>query len=134
LPLTSTHQVLKIQTKSVYRKHNEFWMYWILFYVWPSGNGNFFEKNENFCQFKKKKCRVFGNFLTVKCQFSRGSVPCQYFMNVWNFYHLHYQIPIIFLSSTVSLWSESEMKFFFNQLCDCFMRLIKTLATLYLCH
>ena len=33
-------------------------------------NGNFFEKNENFWQFKKKKCQVFGNFLTFKWQFS----------------------------------------------------------------
>jgi len=29
-------------------------------------------KNDNFCQFKKK-CQVFGNFFTVKCQFSGGS-------------------------------------------------------------
>ena len=36
-------------------------------------NGNFVEKNENFCQFFWKKCLVFGNFLTVKWQFSGGS-------------------------------------------------------------
>ena len=35
--------------------------------------GNFFEKNEHFWQFFLKKCQVFGNFLTVKWQFSRGS-------------------------------------------------------------
>ena len=29
--------------------------------------------NENFWQFFLKKCQVFGNFLTVKWQFSRGS-------------------------------------------------------------
>ena len=33
-------------------------------------NGNFVEKNDNFCQIKKK---VFVNFLTFKCQFSGGS-------------------------------------------------------------
>ena len=47
-------------------------------------NGNFFEKNENFWHFffveknenfwhLKKKSQVFGNFLTVKWQFSGGS-------------------------------------------------------------
>ena len=35
--------------------------------------GNFFEKNENFWQFFWKKCQVFGNFWTVKWQFSGGS-------------------------------------------------------------
>ena len=34
--------------------------------------GNFFEKNENFWQFKKKS-QDFGNFLTVKWQFYGGS-------------------------------------------------------------
>ena len=38
----------------------------------PPENGNFFEKNENFWQFFWKKCQVFGNFLTVKWQFSGG--------------------------------------------------------------
>jgi len=33
------------------------------------------QKNDNFCQFKKKKSQVFGNFLTVKWQFSGGSAP-----------------------------------------------------------
>ena len=36
-------------------------------------NGNFVEKNDNFCQFFFKKCQVSGNFLTVKWQFSGGS-------------------------------------------------------------
>ena len=31
------------------------------------------EKNDNFCQLFWKKCQDFGNFLTVKCQFSGGS-------------------------------------------------------------
>ena len=36
--------------------------------------GNFLKKkNENFWQFFLKKCQVFGNFLTVKWQFSGGS-------------------------------------------------------------
>ena len=31
------------------------------------------EKNDNFCQFFWKKSQIFGNFLTVKWQFSGGS-------------------------------------------------------------
>ena len=38
-------------------------------------NGNFVEKNDNFCQFSWKKCQVFVYFLTVKWQFSGGSGP-----------------------------------------------------------
>ena len=36
-------------------------------------NGNFFFFNENFWQFFWKKCKIFGNFLTFKWQFSGGS-------------------------------------------------------------
>ena len=35
--------------------------------------GNFFEKNEIFLAIFLKKCQIFGNFLTVKWQFSGGS-------------------------------------------------------------
>ena len=35
--------------------------------------GNFVEKNDTFCQFFWKKCQSFGNFLTFKWQFWRGS-------------------------------------------------------------
>ena len=37
------------------------------------GIGNFVEKNDNFLAIFLKKCQVFGNFLTVKWQFSGGS-------------------------------------------------------------
>ena len=47
----------------------------IFFFFQKIANGNFFEKNENFWQFFWKKCQAFGNFLTVKWQFSGGSGP-----------------------------------------------------------
>ena len=48
-------------------------------------NGNFVEKNDNFCQFLKKKCQVFVNFLTVKWQFSGGSATYQTYFRAPHF-------------------------------------------------
>ena len=51
-------------------------------------NSNFVEKNENFWQFFAEKCQVFGNFLTVKWQFSGGAGHNQIELRIqWVFWH-----------------------------------------------
>ena len=59
----------------------------MVIFVNKIATGNFVEKKDNFCHFKKKKCQVFVNFLTFKCQFSAGSAPVHEFVNLvqaWN--------------------------------------------------
>ena len=72
-------------------------------------NGNFVEKNDNSCQFKKKKIPVFGNFLTLKWQFSRGSGQlqgCQIWPKIGPDWHQIGQIWDCLRSFSVHIGSE----------------------------